>query len=41
MILAPFLIGLVAKRPSPVRERPTRYGFFGEMAGMIDKTTAR
>src|SRR3954451_16599239 len=37
MILVPFLIALVAKRPNPVRERPTRYGFFGEMAGMTNK----
>jgi hypothetical protein len=29
----------VAKRPSPVRERPMRYGFFDEMAGMIDEGT--
>ncbi len=34
-ILVPFLMGLVAKRPSPVRERPMRYGLFDEMAGMI------
>jgi len=30
------LIGWVAKRPSPVRERPTRYGLWVEMADMAD-----
>jgi hypothetical protein len=31
------LIGLVAKRPSPVLERPTRYGLFEEMEGMTER----
>src|SRR5580693_5532780 len=35
MILVPFLIRLVAKRPSPVGERPIREGFFDEISGMM------
>ena len=41
MIRVPFLIGFVAKRPSPVRERPMRYGLVGAIVGMSKKRLAK
>jgi hypothetical protein len=35
MMTAPLLMGAVANSPSPVRERPTRYGLRAALRGVL------